>query len=192
MTSISHVARHGNQLVIVTGDGEHILAYPTPTGVWTVAGVPPPDPNPPTPGARFVWPFDPRPQAEGGTVSSEYGPRWGRVHQGIDFAGRGAAHGNPIPASGAGTVQTAGWHNNFGWHVILNHGDSLRTLYAHMDRAPSVTVGQSVAQGQTLGVVGNTGASRGSHLHFECHEGALSWSNPGSHRDPRVFIPAHA
>lgn len=129
----------------------------------------------------FIWPFSLS------LVTSEYGPRSNAFHEGMDFAGGAASPGNPIPAAAAGTVQTASFSNGFGNYVILNHGNvgifgrTAYTLYAHMATTPSVTAGQSVSQGQTLGVVGNTGHSFGAHLHYETHAvpsgGSIVWDN---------------
>ena len=151
--------------------------------MWIIGGSPEvPVPPPPSTGNRFVWPFDLS------LVTSEYGPRWGRLHAGIDF-GRGAANsGGSIKASSAGKVLISkNNHGGYGSAVVLEHGGGLCTLYGHM--APgtrAVTVGQTVTQGQHLGNTGNTGASRGVHLHFETHEGGYRWN--ASSRDPRKFF----
>jgi murein DD-endopeptidase MepM/ murein hydrolase activator NlpD len=104
----------------------------------------------------FIWPV-------AGTLTSNYGPRWGRMHQGIDVA---APIGRPIAAAAAGTVTVAGWENGYGQTVVIDHGNGITTVYAHQ-AAIGVSVGQSVAQGAIIGVVGNTGNSTGPHLHFE-------------------------
>jgi septal ring factor EnvC (AmiA/AmiB activator) len=103
----------------------------------------------------FAWPLC-------APVTSEYGPRWGRMHQGID---QGASTGTPIGASASGTVISAGWQGGYGNLVLIDHG-SVVTAYAHMS-SMAVSPGQSVSQGQTIGNVGNTGNSTGPHLHFE-------------------------
>jgi murein DD-endopeptidase MepM/ murein hydrolase activator NlpD len=110
-----------------------------------------------TPSARgFIWPV-------AGTLTSNYGPRWGRIHQGIDVA---APIGRPIAAAAPGTVMVAGWKNGYGQTVVIDHGNGISTAYAHQ-AAIGVSVGQSVGQGAIIGVVGNTGNSTGPHLHFE-------------------------
>ena len=96
-------------------------------------------------------------------MTSEYGPRWGRMHQGID---QGASTGTPIGASKAGTVIFAGWQGGYGNLVLVDHHDGVVTAYAHMS-SMSVSSGTSVDQGQQLGAVGSTGNSTGPHLHFE-------------------------
>ena len=108
----------------------------------------------PVPGARLSSTFGPR-------VHPIYGTS--RVHNGIDLA---AGSGTPIRAAGAGTVITAGPRGAYGNTVIIDHGRSVATLYAHQ-RAVSVTVGQKVTAGQVVGSVGSTGLSTGPHLHFE-------------------------
>jgi murein DD-endopeptidase MepM/ murein hydrolase activator NlpD len=106
--------------------------------------------------AGLVWPVN-------GPVVSGYGMRWGRMHEGIDIA---AGLGTPIRAAAAGTVIHAGWLGGYGNLVVLDHGDGLATAYAHAS-AILVGVGQSVAQGETVSLVGSTGNSTGPHLHFE-------------------------
>lgn len=112
----------------------------------------------PTPSGSgtFGWPVD-------GPVTSPFGMRWGRLHPGLDI---GAAMGTPIRAAGSGTVIYATWMEGYGNLVVIDHGNGLATAYAHQS-AIAVATGQSVAQGQTIGYVGNTGFSFGPHLHFE-------------------------
>jgi murein DD-endopeptidase MepM/ murein hydrolase activator NlpD len=90
---------------------------------------------------------------------------YSRMHQGVDFA---SPSGTPIQAAGVGTVQFAGWHGGHGKTVIVRHQNGLETLYGHMS-AITVSAGQRVAQGQTIGAVGSTGLSTGPHLHYEIH-----------------------
>jgi murein DD-endopeptidase MepM/ murein hydrolase activator NlpD len=102
-----------------------------------------------------------------GTVTSCFGPRWGREHQGVDLA---APNGAPIVAAGAGVVVRAGEEGGYGNAVLIDHGDGYLTHYGHMS-AITVTVGQRVTPGQPIGVEGSTGHSTGPHLHFEVHQG---------------------
>jgi murein DD-endopeptidase MepM/ murein hydrolase activator NlpD len=104
----------------------------------------------------FIWPLD-------GFVTSGFGPRWGRMHTGIDIA---APAGTPIHAAKAGEVIYAGWINGYGNTVIVDHGDGVATLYGHQSRLGS-TEGQQLNQGDVLGFVGSTGHSTGNHCHFE-------------------------
>lgn len=185
-----YIEQMGNQLALNI-NGDRFLAYPTTNGgTWIINGTgdPGPDPDPDNPAdPTFDWPFDPNTY-----VSSEYGPRDGRVHQGIDLAPGG---GTAIPAANDGIVYAAYYHSGFGNHIILDHGiwGSVRlfTLYAHMENPSPFGEGASVNKGDTVGTVGNTGASFGAHLHWETHVsggGGPTWTNPGTHQNPRTFM----
>lgn len=102
----------------------------------------------------FVWPAS-------GSITQGYS--W--YHKAIDIANRAAP---PILAADAGKVVVAGWVDNYGYgnRVVIDHGNGTRTLYAHMSRI-DVVVGQSVNRGNQLGLMGSTGRSTGTHLHFE-------------------------
>jgi murein DD-endopeptidase MepM/ murein hydrolase activator NlpD len=108
-----------------------------------------------------------------GTLTSTFGPRWGRMHEGIDIAG---ASGTPIGAAAGGTVIVAGPSGGYGNLVVVDHGGGLSTAYAHMSSI-SVSVGQSVGRGATVGGMGTTGNSTGVHLHFEVRAGGVA-QNP--------------
>jgi len=102
-------------------------------------------------------------------ITSAFGPRRHpilgtvRMHTGVDF---GAVSGTPIAAASPGSVLWAGERSGYGNTVIVDHGGTLATLYAHQSRI-AVKEGQPVNRGQTLGYVGSTGYSTGPHLHFE-------------------------
>lgn len=104
-----------------------------------------------------------------GAVTSRFGPRvhpiFGttRNHYGLDFNG---STGDSISAAADGTVITAGWMNGFGNVVIISHGNGYSSLYAHQSQV-LVSLGDTVAGGDTIGRVGSTGWSTGPHLHFE-------------------------
>ena len=98
-----------------------------------------------------------------GPVTSGFGLRWGRMHEGIDIA---VAEGTPVRAAGAGTVIYAGWMGGYGNLVVVDHGSGLSTAYAH-NSSLGVGVGQSVTAGQVVSYSGNTGNSTGPHVHFE-------------------------
>ena len=104
-----------------------------------------------------------------GRVSSSYGYRihpilgYKKLHTGIDFA---AASGTPIKASKGGKVIRASFNSSYGNHVIVDHGNGVTTLYAHMS-SMNTSYGASVSQGQVIGYVGSTGMSTGPHLHLE-------------------------
>ena len=96
-------------------------------------------------------------------IYSSYGYRWGRLHAGIDLA---APTGTTIKAADGGTVSFAGWHSNYGYMIIINHGANTQTVYAHCSKL-YVSAGQQVFQGQRIAAVGSTGRSTGPHCHFE-------------------------
>ena len=104
----------------------------------------------------LVWPVS-------GPVTSGFGWRWGRIHEGVDI---GASAGAPIVAAAGGRVVYASWMGGYGNLVVVDHGGGLATAYAHQSSF-AVTGGQSVGQGQTVGYVGCTGHCFGAHLHFE-------------------------
>lgn len=113
-----------------------------------------------TSSAGYGWPLCAQ-------VTSEYGPRWGRTHRGIDL---GAGSGTPFAATKSGTVIFAGWQGGYGRLVLIDHGDGVVTASAHLSSI-AVGVGQSVQRGQTVGRVGSTGNSTGPHLHLEFRVG---------------------
>lgn len=103
-------------------------------------------------------------------ITSEFNPArrhpiTGRIqaHTGVDLK---AAYGAPVHATGKGTVTFAGWQRGYGWLVIIEHDNGYETRYAHLS-AIDTKAGQSVARGTPIGKVGNSGASTGTHLHFE-------------------------
>ena len=119
----------------------------------------------------FSWPA-------AGKLTSRFGRRWGRMHKGIDIAG---PVGTPINAAADGIVVSAGWNSGgYGNLVELKHSDGTTTRYGHNSRL-SVSVGQSVRQGQQLAEMGSTGHSTGSHLHFEIRPTGGTAVNPIAH-----------
>jgi murein DD-endopeptidase MepM/ murein hydrolase activator NlpD len=96
-------------------------------------------------------------------ISSPFGMRWGRRHQGIDLA---ASFGEPIQALGDGKVIHSGWESGYGNSVVLDHGQGRQTRYAHCSQL-LVSEGQWVHQGDKIAKVGSTGHSTGPHLHLE-------------------------
>lgn len=101
----------------------------------------------------------------GATISSTFGYRDfdGSFHKGLDLA---AAEGTPTYAAADGYVVIANWSDSAGNWVVINHGNGLTTKYMHHS-ALCVSAGQTVAKGQQIGYVGDTGNSFGPHLHFQ-------------------------
>ena len=97
------------------------------------------------------------------TFSSGFGYRWGRLHKGVDLA---VGTGNPIHAADGGKIIRASYFGAYGYCVEIEHEPGVVTRYAHCSKI-LVSVGDLVYQGQTIALVGNTGNSFGSHLHFE-------------------------
>ena len=125
----------------------------------------------------------------GATVTSEYGMRWGSMHEGIDL---GAGTGTPIYATKGGVVTLASdTGDGFGNHVVINHGGGITSGYAHMSRF-AVGPGAQVLKGQNIGFVGSTGQSTGPHLHFQLGRGQ-DGGRYGYTTNPRAFgIPGLA
>lgn len=114
------------------------------------------------------------------TITSYYGyrlhPVYGyyKFHSGVDI---GASGGSAIWASADGTVITSAYSSGYGNYVVIQHYDGYYTLYAHMS-SRLVSAGQSVSQGQTIGLVGSTGVSTGYHIHYEVWNGSWSTTDP--------------
>ncbi len=100
-----------------------------------------------------------------GTLTSRFGPRWGRMHNGIDLA---APVGTKIRAADGGVVISAGWEGALGYCVRINHGQNKTSVYGHCSKL-FVKKGDKVYKDQHIANVGSTGRSTGSHLHFEIH-----------------------
>lgn len=125
----------------------------------------------------LIWPTT-------GSITSAFGTRvhpitgTSRHHAGIDI---GNGEGTPIWAARGGTVIFSGRMSGYGETVIVSHGSTVSTLYAHMS-ARSVAKGDAVSQGQEVGKMGSTGFSTGNHLHFEVRI-------DGTAIDPRLHLP---
>ncbi len=104
----------------------------------------------------YVWPLEVK-----GVITSYWGD--GRNHKGIDIA---APAGTEIHAVFDGVVTFAGWCNDYGYNVIIDHGNGVQTRYAH-SRKLHVKVGDKVSKGEFIAEVGTTGQSTGNHVHFE-------------------------
>lgn len=139
----------------------------------TLATTPPPLPPPPPPvddPSTFLFPAD-------GPITSSFGRRWGRAHTGVDIDG---ATGSTVVAAQSGSVVLAGWKNGYGNTVIIEHGNGVQTLYAHLSRI-GVRNGAQVARGQFVGTVGATGNVTAAHLHYEVLVGGVP-------RNPRPWL----
>ena len=101
-----------------------------------------------------------------GTVTSQFGPRKGTYHSGIDY---GAPTGTPIVAAASGTVLKTSCGSGYGKCLVIQHSDGTQSLYAHASKL-YVSAGTKVQQGQKIAAVGSTGRSSGPHLHFEIIE----------------------
>lgn len=105
-------------------------------------------------------------------VTSEFGPRWGTQHSGIDF---GAPSGTPIKSVADGTVtRVANDPGGYGNWVEVKHADGSTSRYAHMSAFGKIKVGQEIGAGTVLGAVGSTGNSTGPHLHFEWRKNGVA------------------
>ena len=123
----------------------------------------------------LVWPAT-------GTVTDGFGPRWGRIHLGVDV---GILRSLEVTAAAPGFVTAFGWlpgFEGYGNVVIVDVGDGYSMLYAHLGRA-DVRVGEWVTPGAAIGVAGCTGSCTGTHLHFELRR-------RGVPVDPLPFLPA--
>lgn len=132
--------------------------------------------EPPEAEETFLWPVF-------GVITSPFGHREISIgsseHQGVDI---GAPGGEPISASKSGVVTYSGECGGYGNLVIVDHGDGTQTYYAHCS-VLLVQAGQTVAQGQTVALVGSTGVSTGDHCHFEVRVN-------GEPIDPLTVLPS--
>jgi murein DD-endopeptidase MepM/ murein hydrolase activator NlpD len=121
----------------------------------------------------MIWPVN-------GPVTSPFCEvrAWESCHPGIDI---GVPSGTPIQAAAAGTVSIAGPNSGYGNYTCIDHGGGISTCYAHQESI-SVSVGQSVSQGQVIGISDCTGLCFGPHLHFEVRVN-------GSVVDPMGYLP---
>lgn len=101
-------------------------------------------------------------------ITSNYGYRWGKLHEGVDISGTG--HGSPIYAANDGVVVQAGYTGTNGNYITINHNNGYYTMYAHLS-AILVKTGDNVTIGQQIGKMGATGYAFGTHLHFALWKG---------------------
>jgi len=165
-----------------TGSAPGTDAPPAPA----VPGVDPTLPTPPAVASGGAG-ASPVPGAVIGAHFGQYGS-WSRYHTGIDFRAR---TGTPIRAVQAGVVVFAGntgdWAGN---HVAVLHADGMSTMSSHMS-AIAVTTGQTVAAGEILGYVGQTGRAFGAHLHFELYPPGARPGDVYRAVDPQSWLTAH-
>ncbi|WP_018754195.1 peptidoglycan DD-metalloendopeptidase family protein [Paenibacillus terrigena] len=112
----------------------------------------------------------------GASLSSPYGKRWGRIHKGVDLT----SSNHNIKSADDGVVTFAGTKSGYGNVIIIDHKNGYQTLYGHLSSI-KVKKGAVVEKGQLIGIMGNTGRSTGTHLHFEIHKN-------GSLRNPLSYL----
>jgi len=107
-----------------------------------------------------------------------------RAHRGVDY---GSPYGSPIYATADGVIKSSGVQSAYGNRVVIQHGQNISTLYAHMSKIEKgIKKGKRVSRGDVIGYVGNTGRVTGTHLHYEFLEN-------GVHKDPlKVSLPESA
>lgn len=144
-----------NQILIIPGGKPPPPPTPSPTYAAPSSQYAGPIPASAIPsGSNLLWPTPDR------RIYQYFKYR----HTGIDIDGD---YSSPIWASESGTVEYVSYQNyGYGYHIIINHGGGLKTLYAHASKI-FVTPGQSVSKGETIAMVGTTGRSTGTHLHYE-------------------------
>ena len=128
----------------------------------------------------YIWPTN-----NTRLVTSPYGERWCPFHgyESHNGADIGAARGSAVLAAKSGRVIQAGWNGGYGISVMIAHDDGITTLYGHMDGC-SVSVGQTVSQGETIGICGSTGNSTGAHIHYTMYKN-------GGTIDPLPYLPGY-
>jgi LysM repeat protein len=142
------------------------------TGTSIFIPLPSDSPHPYAPvGGALSWPLH-------GRITGDFGRRRARSHhEGIDIDGEA---GDQINAAAAGTVTHTGARGKYGRMVLLDHGDGLATLYAHLSKIV-VRIGDQIERGELIGTVGRSGNARGTHLHFEVHQN-------GARVDPLQYL----
>jgi len=148
------------------------------------AATPPTTPSVPDTTVASTGGVSPVPGAVVGASFGQYG-LWSRYHTGLDFR---AAYGVPIRAVESGKVLYAGstgsWAGN---HVAVQHGDGMTTMSSHMS-SMTVSAGQTVAAGQVIGYVGQTGRAFGAHLHFELYPAGVKYGDVYRAVDPIPWL----
>ena len=127
-----------------------------------------------------------KPVKSGVITATWYYPS-GNFHGALDY---GIPVGTKVYAAEEGVVLYAGWGGGYGYYVCIQHGNGLRTYYAHSNGTFYVSAGDKVSRGELIMLSGNTGNSTGPHLHFEVRVSPYNWSYGGndSRRDPRNYL----
>ncbi|MFH2205091.1 MAG: M23 family metallopeptidase [Elusimicrobiota bacterium] len=172
-----HDSKHldeGDILDVLYGSGVLKKRPPVRRGRKTPPRTQPPKSFPvPVYKGAWRWPL------EAGVVSSEFGPRWKKMHHGIDIA---ADQGEPLYASADGEViYSDNKLRGYGNVVILRHDQQTTSLYAH-NKKNEVTIGKKVKRGQIIALLGSTGRSTGPHTHYEIR-------GSGGAINPRKVLP---
>ncbi|NIW37044.1 MAG: peptidoglycan DD-metalloendopeptidase family protein, partial [Gemmatimonadetes bacterium] len=107
-----------------------------------------------------------------------------RPHEGIDISAR---RGTPIVSTADGQVTYAGWRPGYGWTVEIDHGNGIKTRYAHNERNLKVKVGDEVRRGDVIAHVGSSGLAKGPHVHYEVLVDGRA-ENPQHYRLHRVIV----
>ena len=122
----------------------------------------------------FIWPTS-------GSISSGYGPRWGKFHYGLDIT---TTYGNPVVAIAGGRVVAAGWLGSYGYMIRIDHQNGWVSVYGHNSKL-YVQEGQFVQQGQKIADIGQTGNATGPHVHLETIYN-------GKYQNPLKYLPAQS
>ncbi len=117
------------------------------------------------------------PMPENGHVTSPFGSRWGRMHEGVDLD---ASRGDRVRAAASGVVIETSTTRSYGNKIVIRHGSEYTTVYAHLSRI-RVREGERVSRGDVIGTAGDSGAATGVHLHFEIRRN-------GEPVDPQRYI----
>lgn len=153
--------------IIMVPDGSITPVYTPVRQTWAPATTYKPAPSGQTGGGKMLWPVP-------GRVITQY---FSWRHSGLDVDGD---YTSPIYASEAGVVESVGWNGGYGLQVLINHGGGIKTRYAHSSKI-FVSQGQKVSRGETIAMVGTTGRSTGTHIHFEVIVN-------GRHQNPLLYI----
>ncbi len=130
--------------------------------------------RPPSVGSgHYIWPL-----SGGYSITSQFGARWGRMHEGVDL---GTSPGSNVLAADGGIVTYAGYSGAYGYLVVVDHQNGVETRYAH-NSSVLVSKGDEVFQGMHIAESGNTGRSTGPHLHFEIRIN-------GAAKNPLNYLP---